>query len=433
MKIDLRICCCTFLAALAVNLLTAGNAGAQSLEDASSIAELKAIILRQQEQLDAQAKAIAELQQALQQQKDMPVGINASAPEADAAEHENRFDVTLYGQINRALMYVDDGNQDVLRHVDPDTSGTRFGILAQKEINDDLKVGGKFEVEYQVNGSNYVSMDVESVDEGVRKRHMDIFLDSSRLGKFSIGQGDTASNCTSESDLSGVYISGIHVGVYDLLSSFTFYNRTAGDYTTDTGTVGDFFNSMDGLSRRVRVRYDSPQFGGLTLSGSATENKGRDLALRFYHTLPQFRLQAAAAIADPGRGYDYNQVNGSFSLRHDSGLSLTMSGGRRNYNDSVNQDDPTFLYTRLAYETDIWPIGSTVFGMDYGDWNDLSHTDSIGDDAGSYGVGIVQNVTDWNTEFYATYRIYTLDRSGVASGYNDFKMFWSGLRFKFRQ
>lgn len=430
MKRKLKGICCVSLSISVVSLLFGVNVGAQSVEEATTIAELKAIIRQQQEQLDAQAKAIAALQQVLPLQDKTAVPSSSIDSKLHVKTRSNKVDVTLYGQINRALMHVDDSHQNTWRHVDADTSGTRIGITANKKINEDLDFGGKFEVEYQSNGSNRVSMDVDDYDEGLKKRHMDIYLHSSKFGKLSLGQGDTASNGTSESDLSGVMISGVHVGVHDLPTSFIFYNKSAGDYSTTTGSVGDFFSSMDGLSRRDRIRYDSPAFAGFSLSGSLTEKDGDDLALRYNHTFPHIKVRAACAYANPGKGSDYEQANGSLSVRHDSGVSLTLAGAHRDYNESTEQN-ASFYYGKLAYETILWETGATAFGIDYGQWDDLSHTLYTGDDANSYGMGIVQNVTDWSTEFYAAYRIYTLERSGIKAEFGDINVFWSGVRFKF--
>ncbi len=403
---------------------------AQSLDDASTINELKAVIKNQQEQLDTQAKAIAALQQALADQNKSPSLQESPAQKNVVKTRSKKVDVTLYGQINRALMLVDDTDQSTWRHVDADVSGTRFGIKAKTKISSELEIGGRIELEYQSNASNAVNMDIDDYDDGLDKRHLDVYLRSPYLGTLSLGQGDTASNATSESDLSGLKISGVHVGVHDLAAAFIFYNRTASDYSTDTGSVGAFFSSMDGLSRRDRIRYDSPGFAGLSLAGSLTEKNGNDVALRYLYSFPQFRVKAACAYAHPGKGADYEQINGSLSVRHDSGLSLTLAGGHRDSNQKAERD-ASFYYGKLAYETRFLEIGSTVCGVDYGRWDDLSHTKTTGDRATSYGIGIVQNLSDWNTELYAAYRIYTLDRSGVNADYGDIKVFWNGLRFKF--
>lgn len=423
--------CCIVLTFLAVNTQNYRACSALSLEEADTIAELKAVIRRQQEQIDTQAKAIAALQQALQQQDKKSDSPSSSVvSKLHVKTRSEKIGVTLYGQINRALLYVDDGQQDAWRHVDSDKSGTRFGIKAQKKISEDFEFGGKFEVGYQSNISSDVSMDVDSIDGGFTERYMDIYLHSAKFGRVSVGQGDTASNGRSESDLSGVWLSGVHVGVHDISSSFTFYNKTAADYTTSTGTVGDFFNSMDGLSRRDRIRYDLPTFAGITFSGSLTEKNGNDLALCYIRDFQSLNINAAGAYAHPGKGFEFDQFNGSLSVRHNVGVSLTLSAGHRDY-DKASESDASFYYGKLAHETKFWETGTTAFGIDYGKWDDVSHTLGIGDDASSYGIGIVQNVTDWSTEFYAAYRIYTLERSGVIAEFEDIQTFWGGLRFKF--
>ncbi|MBU0679841.1 MAG: porin [Proteobacteria bacterium] len=419
----------TGLAALVLAL--PNSAMAQTIEEANTIAELKALIRAQQKQLDNQAQAISELQQALEHRASQPPSSLAPpAPTSLIKTRSNKLDVTLYGQLNRALMSVDDGRQDTWRHVDADVSGSRFGIKARKSINSDFSLAARFELEYQPNGSNFMSMEVDDHDDGLQKRHVDISLTSGRFGRISLGQGDTASNATSEADLSGLKISGIHVGVHDLPAAFVFHNETADDYSTATGSIETFFNSMDGLSRRARLRYDSPNLQGFTLSGSLTEKNGNDLALRCQYSLPTLKIKSALAYAHPGKGAYYEQTNGSLSVRHASGTSLTLAGGRRHYQDALSKN-ASFYYSKIAYEKEFWALGSTVFGIDYGRWNDLAHDATYGDEAVSYGIGLVQNFREWNTEIYGAYRIYSLERSRTTAEYNDIRVFWSGLRLQF--
>lgn len=89
---------------------------AQSLDDASTIHELKKVIKHQQEQLNAQAKAIAALQQALADQSTPSPLLESPAPEQTVKKRSKKVNVTLYGQINRALMHVGDGHESVWRH-----------------------------------------------------------------------------------------------------------------------------------------------------------------------------------------------------------------------------------------------------------------------------------------------------------------------------
>jgi hypothetical protein len=89
------------------------------------------------------------------------------------------------------------------------------------------------------------------------------------------------------------------------------------------------FNDFDGLSRRNRVRYDSPAFWGFQLSGSLLSDGG-DVALRYAAKWGEdWKFAAAAAYADPQATSDTvdNQYNGSASILHSSGLNLTVAGG----------------------------------------------------------------------------------------------------------
>lgn len=291
-------------------------------------------------------------------------------------------------------------------------------------------IGGKLEVEYQSNSSNVVNMDIEDHDGGLHKRHMDVYVHCPKLGKLSLGQGDTASNGTSESDLTGVRLAAIHVGVHDAAAGFIFYNKTSADYVTNTVSVGDIFTSMDGMSRRDRIRYDSPQFVGFNVSGSLTEKEGNDVVIRYKKTIPHYQLKASIAYADPGKGNDYKQMNGSISVLCKCGISLTLSSGRRDYHDTLDRN-ASFYYGKLAYEVMFGTIGSTSIGVDYGRWNDVSHDVGSEDEASSYGIGLVQNLSHLNTEVYTAFRIYILDRPGFNADFDDIKLFWAGLRFKF--
>jgi hypothetical protein len=79
-------------------------------------------------------------------------------------------------------------------------------------------------------------------------------------------------------------------------------------------------------------------------------------------------------------------------------------------------------------------LGPTTFLVDYGEWEDLTASSTISDDAAVYGIGLLQKISEWNTEIYSAYRIFTLDRDGgIVSGNNfdEIKVIWLGIRIKF--
>ena len=63
-------------------------------------------------------------------------------------------DVTLKGQVNRAVMYADDGVDSDTFFVDNDNSSTRLIIDGKHKFNDDVTIGAQFEVEHQSNSSD---------------------------------------------------------------------------------------------------------------------------------------------------------------------------------------------------------------------------------------------------------------------------------------
>src|SRR5262245_49014264 len=65
--------------------------------------------------------------------------------------------VQVYGQVSRALMFADDGQQSKWFHVDAEPSGTRFGIQGTGQAMPSLQYGFKLEVDLQSNESQRVT------------------------------------------------------------------------------------------------------------------------------------------------------------------------------------------------------------------------------------------------------------------------------------
>jgi hypothetical protein len=94
---------------------------------------------------------------------------------------------------------------------------------------------------------------------------MDVWIE--KWGTLRLGQGDTATNGTSEVDLSGTDVAA-YSSVDDVGGNFEFRDNGVG-----TGiTVSDSRSNFDGLSRKDRVRYDTPKWAGFFASGSVGNN-----------------------------------------------------------------------------------------------------------------------------------------------------------------
>ena len=353
----------------------------------------------------------------------------AAATGASALEVKTGSDkvtATLYGQVSRAAMYADDGYEDKFFHVDNDNSSTRAGIKGEVAATEGLTIGSVFEVEWQENPSNMVSMEAESVAGEFLARHFDIWF-KSQLGKFSLGKGNTASTDTSEVDLSGTAVasfSDLAVG-----TGFVFYDNASGSYPEDGITVGNVFDSMDGLSRLNRVRYDSPVFAGFSLSAAAAEGDASDVALRYAGEINGTKLETALAYANPNKGY--GQINGSASVLFPFGLNLTVASGVRDLdNMPAGGDDPTFMYFKIGHLCkEYFSIGSTAVSVDYGVYENVKNQ-TTGEEGTVYGVQLVQSLAAWNTDLYAAYQSFELEDT-TAADYEAVNVMMVGARIKF--
>ena len=71
-------------------------------------------------------------------------------------------------------------------------------------------------------------------------------------------------------------------------------------------------------------------------------------------------------------------------------------------------------------------IGSTALSVDFGRHNDVAQN---GDEADTFGIQLVQNLSDWRTELYLGYRHFSLDRTG--KDFEDIHAVLGGGRIKF--
>jgi len=416
-----------------VGLLLAGSimpVSAATIEE--RLEALEQLLQQERQKNEAQARTIEQLQEKLDAMS-LPTATSSKATDTKIAaagkpvvlSDNDKVSVKLYGQLNRAVLIADDGDSTKTYQVDNDNSSTRIGLLGSVVPDEEWAIGTRFEVEFESNSSSAVNQDEQNGVGGdnFHERWVDIFVQSP-YGKLSLGQGDTASNSTSEVDLSGTTVAG-YSDLNAVAGGMYFYDDDTKDLS-DTRPK-DVFSNFDGLSRDDRIRYDTAEWSGLSLSTSAISGGGGDVALRYSYKNDQFMLAAAAAYSNPGSTSETidDTVNGSVSLLHSSGLNLTLAGGVRDLKDS-GRDDPSFFYTKLGYRTSLCKLGDSAFSVDYGSNDDVEYD---GDEAESFGAQFAQYIDKWATEFYLSFRNYDLDRSDT--DFEDVNALLSGLRVKF--
>jgi predicted porin len=312
-------------------------------------------------------------------------------------------DFKISGQINRAVLWGDNGNEDDVKFVDNDNSSTRFRFTGSNDFDEVWKVGIVWEVQMESNSSADTGIDIgQNGDVGgtsFTERKIEFYVDHKNLGRVWLGQGDTASNGTSEVDLSGTDVVN-YSSIEDMNGGFNFRDDDDNIITS----IGSAYNNFDGFSRRDRIRYDTPKFGPVYFSAGYMNGQSYDFAGRFAYEWEGFGKLAAAASLLPAETQrdNYIQYSGSISFLHSSGLNITGSYGLRDFNGP--EDDAWNAYGKLGYK-----FGKWAFSADY------TYSENVGaedDEATSIGVAAVWNVWE-SIQFYGSYRWNDLDRDAA--------------------
>jgi len=422
------------LAGAMAALVMSGFAGSAFASELDDLKQQVQGLLKRIEELEVQQQQQTLQRQAVAQPQPVPAPAPEAAPPPPAEaplvakSGNDRVKLTVSGQVNRAVSFADAGQESQFLNVDNDNSSTRVRFVGTGRLNDDITAGALVEVEFESNSSAVadVDQDGEAGPNNFRERHLTLWLDSERFGRIWAGQGDTASNGASEVDLSGTTV----VAYSDIAATaggVTFYNSVTGAPVVGS-TIGATWSNFDGVSRRDRVRYDTPKFHGLQASSSFSQGDMWDVALRYAGEFEAIDTKVAAAVAyaDGAQRFDFDQVDGSFSALHGSGINLTVAAGTRDLDARDGDDDPISWYVKLGYQRQFFDLGKTALLVDYGAADDVQ---LVGDDFRTWGVGGVQNLDRIATELYLLYRNHDLDRPDTPT--DDINVIFGGGRVKF--
>jgi cell division protein FtsB len=425
---------------LAVQIFFVNTVAAQEgTVDSKDVERLERLIKEQQQQLESLQQQVKQLKQiatdAQTQAKEAKsetnvaeTAVQAKIGELDVSRNTvysstGKVKLAISGQVNRAVNMVDDGKNTKAYYVDNDVSNSRVRFVGTAKATDDLTLGSRIEVAIAPNESSDVSQGNEDSGNFFDQRWAEVSLGSKRFGKLSLGKGDSASNNSAEVDLSKVDVIA-YAGVADIAGGILFREKN-GDDTLTNVSVSDAFKDLDGLSRRNRVRYDTPTFSGFHLATSAISNQRYDGSLWWSGQGYGFKAAGAVAVAYPNQDNTDLQYDGSFSLLHEAtGLNLTLSAGLQ---ERDNQGDAENTYVKVGWLTRFLSFGETAFAVDY--------TQSLNlptgtDDGYSVGAAAVQQFENYGTELYMQYRLYSLDRDADPN-VQDINVGTIGARVKF--
>jgi hypothetical protein len=358
--------------------------------------------------------------------------------EATTARKGNRVvSLQVYGQVNKALLIWDDGVDSDAFVVDNDSSGSRFGFTGKATIKPGWTAGFLMELDVQDSASDKVFNSeapgrLANGDEGNENeiviRYNNVYIESEKLGRITLGQGSTAADGASE------VVLGNSIRNSDIQHGVAFSLRLSDG--TSFSTLGTVAQNLDG-GRDDVIRYDSPSIYGFILSASWGDNDYADVALRFKKEWNSVRIAAAIAyqwdetndasttLTSPLND-DFEVLSGSVSVMHiPTGIYGAFAAGEKDF-ESATTSDPSFWYAQLGIEKKWLPYGSTTVYGEYGEYSDF-----IEDfDTTRWGLGVVQKFDSAALELYAIAAFYSFDDE-IAESPEDLSTIMIGSRIKF--
>jgi hypothetical protein len=330
----------------------------------------------------------------------------------------------IYGQLNLGVLSIDDGVDSNSYFTDNDNSNSRVGFWYSFPSTGTSQLKFNFETGLGLSGSAGVTPEKDELTSHYSRREirkLEFIYTRDGAGQFSAGQGSMATDGAGEVDFSGTSIVQ-YPGVGDLGGATLF--RFA-DGSQSVTRVGGAFRNLDG-SRKFRVRYDTPSFGGFSFAAaygqevlvSGVDNDFYDVSGTYTNEDDVYKLTARLGYAwvDPG---NENFVGSAGILHKPTGLNAAFAGG-------ALQDGGEYFYLKAGIIRDLIAAGSTAFSVEYYTGDDFAFA---GSEAEMIGLAVVQRIDRYNLEIYGSYRTHQL--ASATDAFRDIDLTMIGARWKF--
>jgi porin-like protein len=302
-----------------------------------------------------------------------------------ARSGNGRVQVNLYGQVNRALLFWDDGFDRGTFLVDNQTSSSRFGIAGQVALKPGWTAGYRLEIEAGFPSSHEVfngpgggdGLFESSVAGAPRLRQSYWDLASKDYGRVAVGFQSPATDDITIINLgSQMNDAAVHFN-----NGFRIRLDLAKPFITTDLTWGQIAHNVDSL-RGTFVRYDTPTLGGLLLSAAFNADTW-DVALRYQVGSNGFRFAGGFGYMKDAGDFDiarpherpFEDLKGSASLLHEAtGLYVSVAGGWRNAAVEVPTaaSDAHFYYAQLGISRQWFAPGRTTLYVDHGTYKNFN-------------------------------------------------------------
>jgi hypothetical protein len=309
--------------------------------------------------------------------------------EATTARKGNRkTTLSIYGQVNKSILYYDIEDFSDTSVIENGASESFVGFAARVVLNKDFSAGGVIEIGQ---GKSGLTADLGTGDVGIGTdndlytRQSYVFL-STPTGKVSIGHLAMATD--------------------DLTATSIVNGTTAATKRLTFQPLGNVLVSALGVSilelelepfngqKADAVRYDSPVFGGFSVSAAWESNSDAwDAAIRYGGELGGFAIIGALGFehdkADDllsiiGTDVETKTISANAGIKHVvSGIFLQGAWARYEIIPADIETDA--WHVQGGIETSVFSFGPTTIWAGYMDWRDLDLT--------SIELGLNQNIS----------------------------------------
>jgi len=414
--------------------------------------------------------------------------------EATTARKGNRkVSLTISGQVNRTIMYWNDGaRSNTYFGLDNTNTSTRFGLSGNAKISPAITAGYSILIDVADRARTVSVRQTGVAEDGgtrdnansnadhlLRLRDANWWLEHNQIGRITIGRLTTSSP-TGTLDLGGV---GVVATAGEGCIGTSLKVRQSNGVLANTGkSLGDYgMNCAHPAFRGEGIKYTSPTLAGFTFSASVAEaakleintidgiqqqigrNYGADL--RYAGEFSGVRVAASIGYErsvanedDSGSSLtvndDYRSWGGALSLMHvPTGLFIQgeVISATKAVQDSAGGHGPDKSANRWHVQGGIaqnwFGIGITSLYGEYGkhnDFNTLNSWTSAGassfagqtsDEMRIWGIGVVQNIDAAAMQLYLGYRNYAFGDNSTATiaagGLNSIDVVAAGARIRF--
>ena len=318
-----------------------------------------------------------------------------------ARKGNSKVKLIISGQVNKAVLFLDDGSTWTRSVIDNAVSPTVLNITGEGKLSPNVTAGFRLELGINENPAILILQDQVTV------RHSVVWLQT-QAGKLSVGRTSTATDGIVEITVSNTDVAAKMLNL-EPLSSVALFGINL---------------PFDG-SRRDIVRYDSPSFGGFHASGSYSPVGGTesvwDAALRYAGEFSGFRLAAGIGYRDednnvgllptplPALSTRDRVYGGSASLMHmGTGLFVNVAAAQVNQESALGASDYRGYHVQAGWENRIWAVGKTTVYGEYAvlDFEGASINPNL------MGIGVVQALDNAAMDVYLAYRRLDTDTGG---------------------